>query len=451
MQIQRESTGELTARVKIKLEPSDYQPRVETVLENYRKSATVPGFRKGKVPMALIKKQYGTPVLVEELNKMLQETLGKYLDDEQVEVLGQPIPAQDEADTGDFEKPGDFEFAYDIGLAPAVPLEFGKKATFTRHSIKVDKKALEAAIEDHCRRHGTLSDEEVSGDKDMLVGHMAQLDEAGNVLEGGIANDANISIEHISDKKTKKALTGLKVGDHVTVDPHLVSHGHDDLGKMLNISHEEVHALTGNFLFEVREIKRMHLHENNQELWDKVLGKDVVSDVKGFEEKVKEEIAAQFDRDAEWVFRRRFVTDLIDHLALPMPDDFMKRWIQVANEQEITEEQVEKEYPAYAETLRWQLVQSAVMKATEMRVAQEELLDEAKRIIGAQYAQYGMPIEGEYLDSFAQNALANEEERRRIADLVIERKVVDDLKTRVTIKDKAVSFDDFAKLAAEVR
>ena len=115
-----------------------------------------------------------------------------------------------------------------------------------------------------------MSDEEVSGDKDMLVGLMAQLDEAGNVLEGGIANDANISIEHISDKKTKKALTGLKVGDHVTVDPHLVSHGHDDLGKMLNISHEEVHALTGNFLFEVREIKRMHLHENNQELWDKV-------------------------------------------------------------------------------------------------------------------------------------------------------------------------------------
>jgi trigger factor len=134
-----------------------------------------------------------------------------------------------------------------------------------------------------------------------------------------------------------------------------------------------------------------------------------------------------------------------------MPDEFMKRWIQVANEQEITQEQVDTEYPSYAESLRWQLVQSAVMKATEMRISQEELELEAKRMIGAQYAQYGMPIEGEYLDTFAQNALANEEERRRIADVVIERKVVDDLKTRVTIKEKAVSFDDFAKLAAEVR
>ena len=451
MQIERETSGELTARVKVKLEPGDYQPRVEQVLNDYRKSATIPGFRKGKVPMALIKKQYGTPVLVDEINKLLQESLGKYLDEEQLNVLGQPIPAHDEEDSGNFDQPGDFQFAYDIGLAPEISLDFGKKAVFTRHSIKVDKKAIEAAIEDHRRRHGQLTDEEVSGDKDLLVGHMAQLDDAGAVLEGGIANDANVSIEHISDKKTKKALQGLKVGDVVTVDPHLVSHGHDDLGKMLNITHDQVHDLNGSFQFDVKEIKRMHLHENNQELWDKVVGKDEVSDAKAFEAKVKEEIEAQFDRDAEWVFRRRFVVDLLEHLQLPMPDDFMKRWIQVANEQEITEEQVNQEYAAYAESLRWQLVQSAVMKATEMRVSQEELLDEAKRMIGAQYAQYGMPIEGEYLESFAQNALANEEERRRIADVIIERKVVDDLKTRVTIKDKAISYEEFAKLAAEVR
>lgn len=451
MQIERESLGELTARVKVKLEPGDYQPRVEQVLNNYRKSATVPGFRKGKVPMALIKKQYGTPVLVDEINKLLQESLGNYLDQEQLNVLGQPIPSKDEMDGGDFEKPGDFEFAYDIGLAPEVSLDFGKKAVFTRHSIKVDKKAVELAIQDHCRRHGNLSDAPKSEEKDLLIGHLAQLDDQGQVMEGGISNDANISIEHVDDKKAKKALQGLQVGDVVKVDPHAVSHGHDDLAKMLNITHEEVHHLTGTFQFEVKEIKRMHPHENGQALWDKVLGKDVVSDEKSFQERVKSQIEDQFDRDAEWVFRRRFVVDLIDHLKLPMPDDFMKRWIQAANEKEITQEQIDQEYPAYAESLRWQLVQSAVMKATEMRVSQDELLTEAKRMIGAQYAQYGMPIEGEYLESFAQNALANEEERRRIADLVIERKVVDDLKTRVTIKDKSVSYEEFAKLAAEVR
>lgn len=451
MQIERESLGELTARVKVKLEPSDYQSRVEEVLNNYRKSATIPGFRKGKVPMALIKKQYGTPVLVEEINKLLQESLGNYLDSEQLNVLGQPIPAEDELDSGNFEQPGAFEFAYDIGLAPEISLDFGGKAVFTRHFIKVDPKAVEAAIEDHRRRHGELTDEPTSGDSDLLVGQMTQLQPDGTVLEGGIANDANISIEHISDKKTKKALQGLSVGSVVVVDPHLVSHGHDDLAKMLNISHSEAHDLNGSFQFEVKEIKRMHLHENNQELWDKVLGKDVVTDAKAFAEQVKGQIEAQFDRDAEWVFRRRFASDLLDHLKLPMPDAFMKRWIQVANEQEVTEEQINQEYPDYAESLRWQLIRSAVMKATDMKITNEDLLTEAKRLIGAQYAQYGMPIEEEILESVAQNALGNKEERERIAEIVIEGKVLEDLKSRVTIKDKAVSYEEFAKLAAAVR
>ena len=204
-------------------------------------------------------------------------------------------------------------------------------------------------------------------------------------------------------------------------------------------------------IIEVKEIKRLTPHDNNQELWDKVLGKEVVSNEKDFREKVSAELHSQFDRDAEHVFRRRFVVDLIEHMKIEMPDAFLKRWIQMNNEQPLTEEQMEKEYPNYAESMRWQLLQQAVMKESDMRVSAEELEEEAKRVIGAQYAQYGMPLEGEMLDNFAKNALSNDEERRRIADIIIERKVVDELKPKVTIKDKSVSFDDFAKLAAEVR
>ena len=205
------------------------------------------------------------------------------------------------------------------------------------------------------------------------------------------------------------------------------------------------------FSFEVKEVKRLAPHENDQALWDKVLGKDVVSSDKDFREKVSEELRMQFDRDAEFVFRRRFAVDLIDHMKIQMPDAFLKRWIQMSNEKPLSDEQLEKEYPNYAESMRWQLLQQAVMKDTDMRVSTEELEEEAKRVIGAQYAQYGMPLEGEMLDNFAKNALANEEERRRIADLIIERKVVDNLKTRVNIKEKQVSYEDFAKLAAAVR
>ena len=451
MQIDRNNIDELTARLTLTVEPADYTERVQKILNDYKKSAQYPGFRKGKAPMALIRKQYAAPVLADEMNKIISENLSTYIQKENIEILGNPIPETSTEASGNWEKPEQFVFTFEIGLAPQISLEFGRSAKFTRHIIKVDKKAIEAATKDHCRRHGSISEPEVASDSDLIMGHFVQLDASDQPLEGGIESDSNIALEHLTDKKSRKLLTGAKVGDTFTLDPHKISHGHDDLGKMLGISHEQVHDLKGNFKFEVKEIKRLAPHDNNQELWDKVLGKDVVATEKEFREKVSEELHSQFDRDAEHVFRRRFVVDLIEHMKIQMPDAFLKRWIQMNNEQPLTEEQMEKEYPNYAESMRWQLLQQAVMKDADMRVSAEELEEEAKRVIGAQYAQYGMPLEGEMLDNFAKNALSNDEERRRIADIIIERKVVDELKPKVTIKEKSVSFDDFAKLAAEVR
>jgi trigger factor len=283
------------------------------------------------------------------------------------------------------------------------------------------------------------------------MGAFTELGANGEVLENGITNESNIALEHLDDRKTKKKLVGAKTGNVFVLDPHKVSHNHDDLGKMLGITNEQAHDLKNLFSFEVKEIKRLAPHENDQALWDKVLGKEVAMTEADFREKVTAELNLQFDRDAEFVFRRRFTVDLIDHMKIQMPDAFLKRWIQMSNEKPLSDEQLEKEYPNYAESMRWQLLQQAVMKDTEMRVSNEELEEESKRVIGAQYAQYGMPLEGEMLDNFAKNALSNEEERRRIADLIIERKVVDNLKTRVNIKEKQVNYEAFAKLAAEVR
>ena len=451
MQIDRNNIDELTARLTLTVEPADYTERVEKILKDYKKSSQYPGFRKGKAPMTLIRKQYAAPVLADEMNKIISEKLSEYIQKEKLEILGNPIPETSTEASGNWETPQDFTFTYEIGLAPKISLEFGRSAKFTRQVIKVDKKAIEAATQDHCRRHGAISEPEEASNMDLLMGNLTQLDASDNAIEGVIESDSNIALEHLNDKKSRKQLTGAKVGDSFVLDPHKISHGHDDLEKMLGITHQQVHDLEGNFHFEVKEIKRLTPHENNQELWDKVLGKEVVSNEKDFREKVSAELHSQFDRDAEHVFRRRFVVDLIEHMKIEMPDSFLKRWIQMNNEQPLTEEQMEKEYPNYAESMRWQLLQQAVMKESDMRVSAEELEEEAKRVIGAQYAQYGMPLEGEMLDNFAKNALSNDEERRRIADIIIERKVVDELKPKVTIKDKSVSFDEFAKLAAEVR
>jgi len=451
MNVSQTSLDDLRIELAVTLTPEDYTPRVERTLKRHQQNASMPGFRKGKVPMQLIKRQYGQSVLADELNSLLSEQLQSHIQENKLNVLGNPIPSENKEDAGDWNNPESFTFHYELGLAPALSLDFGKKAKFTRHKIKVDKDAIQRQVTDLQRRHGKMTDPDKSAENDMLVGAFAQLDSDGNVLEGGIASDSTISVEFVEDKKTKKALVGLEPGATVTVDPHKVSRGHDDLGRMLGVSHEQVHDLKGDFQFTVKEVKRLEPHDINQALFDKVYGEGVVTDEKAFRERVSQDLDGHFDRDAEWVFRRRFVVDLIDHMKVELPDTFLKRWIMLTNEHPLTPEQVEEEYPGYAESLRWQILQQTVAEAIDLKVTADELEDEAKRMVGAQYAQYGMPMDEETLTNVAKNVLNDEKERRRIADVLVERKVVDDLKTRVTISEKLVSFDEFGKLAAEVR
>ncbi|MEE2920076.1 MAG: trigger factor [Bacteroidota bacterium] len=451
MTVSQTSLDNLRIELAVTLTPEDYTPRVDRNLKRHQKNAQMPGFRKGKVPMQLIKRQYGQSVLAEELNQMLSEQLQAHIQENKLNVLGNPIPSEDKEDSGDWNNPETFTFHYELGLAPALDLDFGKKAKFTRHKVKVDKTAIDNQVKDLQRRHGKMTDPDKSEENDMLVGSFVQLDANGSVLEGGITSDSTISVEFVEDKKTKKALIGLEPGSDVTVDPHKVSRGQDDLGRMLGISYEQVHDLTGDFKFTVKEVKRLEPHEVNQALFDKVYGEGVVTDNKAFRERVSQDLDGHFDRDAEWVFRRRFVVDLIDHIKMELPDAFLKRWIMLTNENPLTPEQVEEEYPGYAESLRWQILQQTVAEAIDLKVTAEELEGEAKRMVGAQYAQYGMPMDEETLTNVAKNVLNDEKERRRIADVLVERKVVDDLKTRVTISEKQVSFDAFGKLAAEVR
>jgi trigger factor len=338
-----------------------------------------------------------------------------------------------------------------LGLAPEVDLKFGWRARFTRHTIPVDKKAIDNRVLDMQRQHGTVSDVEVSEEKDMLIGTFVQLEESGAQLEGGITNKSSISIEFTDDKESKNKLIGLSIGSDVVVDPHKVSKNHEDLGKMLGISHEQVHDLKGDFKFTVEEIKRLNPHEVGQSLFDKIYPKGEVNDEKDFRSRIEKDLEGHFDRDAEWVFRRRFIVDLIEYMKIPLPEVFLKRWIKLSNDKPVTEEQIESEFAGYADSLRWQLLQQTVMKDQEMKITADELESEARKFVGAQYAQYGMPLDEETMNTVAKGVLAKDEERRKIADVIIERKVVDFLKTKVSIKDKSISYEKFSELAAEVK
>ena len=450
MQISQESIDALRAHVSVTLEKGDYEGRVEGSLKSYKKQAQMPGFRKGKIPMGLIRKQYGKSVLADELNKLLSEALQKHVSDNKLDLLGNPIPSETLEDIGDWENPDAFTFHYEIGLAPEIKLDL-KKAKFTRHTIPVDKKAIDSRITDMQRQHGKINDVEVAGEKDMLLGTFIQLDDKGEILDGGIENRSSISIEFVEDKKTQKKLIGSKLNDFLVLDPAKVSKGHDDLGRMLGITHDQVQDLKGKFKFGVEEIKSLEEHEVNQQLFDKIYPQGEVKNLKDFKRKIEKDLEDYFDRDAEWVFRRRFVVDLVEYMKIELPDAFLKRWIILTNENPVTPEQLDSEFAGYTDTLRWQLVQKEVMANQDIKVTADELEVEATKFIGAQYAQYGMPMDEETMSNVVKNMLAQEDERRRIADVIIERKVVDYLKTLVSIKDKSISYEKFTELAAEVK
>ena len=451
MNITQEPIDALRAQVTVKLEKQDYEGRCEKILQQQRKQIVMPGFRKGKVPMDIVKKQYGKTVLADELNKLLSESLQKHITENKLHVLGNPIPSEEKEENGDWDNPDDFTFTYELGLAPEVDLKFGWRARFTRHTIPVDKKAIDNRVLDMQRQHGTVSDVESSEEKDMLIGTFVQLEESGAQLEGGITNKSSISIEFTDDKSTKNKLIGLSIGSDIVVDPHKVSKNHDDLGKMLGISHEQAQALKGDFKFTVEEIKRLNPHEVGQSLYDKIYPQGEVKDEKDFRSRIEKDLEGHFDRDAEWVFRRRFIVDLIEYMKIPLPEVFLKRWIKLSNDKPVTDEQIESEFAGYADSLRWQLLQQTVMKDQEMKITADELESEARKFVGAQYAQYGMPLDEEAMDQVAKGVLAKEDERRKIADVIIERKVVDYLKTQVSIKDKSVSYEKFSELAAAVK
>lgn len=447
MEITRESIDALNAVLKIKVEPADYKEQYDNALKKYRKQASVDGFRPGHVPLSYIKKRFGRSILAEEMNGIINQSIYDHINNNKLNILGNPIPKETDQPEGDWDNPSEFNFEYQLGIAPDIDLDKVKKLKLDYHKVKVDDELVKRQMEDIARRYGKLSEPEESGDKDLLIGTLVQLDENDDILEGGIMNDATVSLEFIDDKKTVKSLTGLKPGDNVVVDPHKISKGHDDLGKMLGISHAEVHDLKGNFRFNVNEVKRLEPATMNQELFDKVYGKDAVKDEAEFKARVKEDLDKLFENDSHRLFKQRVATALVDEINPSLPDEFLKKWIRLANENPLSEEEVEKEYPGYAKGLQWQLIENAIVKSEDLKVEQDEILDFVKQNIERQYAQYGMPMDDEMLTNFAQNTLQNREEVNRVYETLIEDKVVTSLKDKIKLSEKELSYDDFIKEA----
>ena len=391
MNIDQQSTGDLTALLKVSIGPDDYNPGWAKALEDQRKQADLPGFRPGKVPMGLVKKRIGRSLLLKEVEKLLGQGMQDHISKNNIRVIGQPIPANDDLEKQNWESPERFNFEYEMGLVPDFEVDFSKKVKVARSIIKIDNKLLDKEVEQMRRRFGKLEETEVSGAKDMLIGDLVELDADGNIVEGGLMARATTSLEFLEDKPTVKKLTGLKVGDEVKVDPHKITSGHDDLAKMLNISHEQVHELKNDFTYRIAEVKSMALAELNQDFYDRMYGKDEVKDEAGLRVKLTEQLEGYYVKDTDRLYVRHVLEYFVEKLKLKLPDDFIKRWIKATSEEPVVEAKLEEDYPNYSIGLKQQLVSDKIVEKFGLEAKGDEIKVAATQQLNRQYAMYGMP------------------------------------------------------------
>ena len=445
MEITQEKINDLNGVLTVTIQPEDYQEKVNGILEEYRKQVKMPGFRQGKVPIQLVRKQYGKAVLADELNKLMGEKMDGYIREEKLRILGQPIPTLEDDSDGNWDKPDVFTFRYDIGYSPKVDIKFGWFTKFVHHKVRIDETLIDEQIGDLRRRYGKMSERTEIGDNCLVVGDFVEMD-GDEVKPGGVTNEGTISMDSIEDKKTVKALMGLSQEAEVVVQPGHVSRDVEDLARMLGIDAKQAADFKSPLRFTVKEVRHIEPAELGEELYDKLFGEDTVTDEAGFRAKVEEDLQRIFDRDGDRVFRRKFVEEVVDKLNPPLPEEFLKRWIQIANEKPITAEEIEAEFEEYAKGIKWQIIQNHIIDEHDIDVEGEEIKAEAGSAIKAQYAQYGIPIEAEQLDPMVAQMLTDQKEVRRIAEMIYERKAIDKLRELAKIKEKEVSHEEWMEI-----
>jgi len=382
MNVIREDVDALNAILKVQVAQEDYQSKVKASLEKYRKTAKIPGFRPGHVPMSMIQKQYGNSVLADTLNKVVNDSLYGFINENKIEILGNPIPKEG-ADSvkGDFNNPTEFEFAYEIGLTPKVEVELSAKNKYDYVKVKVDAELVNKQIDDLRRRYGKLVSSEKVGEKDLILAQFVELKEDGSVLEGGILNSSTISMEFVEDAATKKALTGKKQGDKVEIEPSKVSRGEKDTAAMLGITEDQLSSISSKFQMTINEIKHMEMADLSQELFDRLFGPGVINSEDELKTKIAEDLKGMFINDSDRILTRYIYDDLIAKTKVELPDTFLKRWIRLSNEKPILPEQIEAEYDGYAKSLKWQLIQGNIFKSNDIKLDNQELIEFTKGLL----------------------------------------------------------------------
>lgn len=435
MNIIKEQIDSLNAVVKIDILKEDYSEKVSKVLKDYRKNANVPGFRKGNVPFSLIQKQYGKAVLVDEINKLLQDALDKFLTEEKLDVLGNPLPKpQDDLDW-DAEQ---FSFEFELGLAPEfeINLKVGNKVKL--YKIVADDATINKQIDNIRKQYGKLEDKDTAG-KDTEIKGVFTNDEKN-------INNETILIFNELVKDAQKKLSGAKIGDKVSLNSKKIFEDAHDLMRHLKVSHDDVHDLDLDVVFEVQEVKFREAAELNQEFFDKIFGEGKVSSETEMINTLRQDFEQQFGQQSDQKLLNDVTEFLIENTQFDLPQAFLQKWIQTVGEKPLTAEEAAAEYQKSEKALRYQLIESKLIRDNNLQVTYDDLKNKAKELIAQQMAQFGNTnIDEAELDNIANRILSNREEAKRLSDQILSLKQIQFFKENIDLKEKEVSYEEFIK------
>ena len=432
----------------ITVEEADFKENVEKTLKNYRKRANIPGFRPGQVPMGMIRRQVGTSVKVDEINKLVGQEIYKYVQENKIQMLGDPLPSEKQQPV-DVEKDAPYTFVFDIAVAPEFEIKLSGQDKVDYYTIKVDDKLIDQQVDMYASRGGHYDKVETYEENDMLKGDLRELDAEGNTKEEGITVESAVMLPNfIKVEDQKKLFDGCKLGDIITFNPKKAyPESLGEISSLLKVSREEAEKIDSDFSYQITEISRYVKAEVNQDLFDQAFGKDAVKDEKEFRERIAETIKTQFAVDSDFKFLldvRAYCEQKVG--TLTFPDALLKR-IMLNNNKDKGEDFVEKNYEMSIKELTWHLIKEQLVAASNIKVEDADVKEAAKEAARAQFAQYGMGnVPDEYLEDYAQNMLKKKETVDNLVDRSIDRKLTESLKNVVKLNPKEVTLDEFNKM-----
>ncbi|MEM9389486.1 MAG: trigger factor [Bacteroidota bacterium] len=429
------------ALIKVKLKENDYQPNVEEKVKEYAKKANIKGFRPGKVPASLIKKMYGKSIVAEEINSILSKSLSDYIKEQNIQLIGEPLPDQEKANQIDWEAQKEFEFDYDIGMIPEFTYDVSNKQKVKSYKIELDKKTEQETLDNIKKQFGTVTNPETAQEGDAFYGEIKEND-------GDLHNQGVIQFDDVA-KKEQKNFLALKPGDSLELDIKKAFKDEQTVSHVLNVGLEKANEVQGKYTFILKNINHTEPAELNQELFDKVFGKDVVKSEADFLAKVKGTVEDNYSRETDYFLDKTIKDHLVDKTKIEIPNEFLKKWLLISNEGKVTVEDIEKEFDEYVKSLKWDLIKNKIATDAEIKVENDEVVDKAKSLILQQLGGPGAAEQlKDHLDDFADNYLKAENGQNyiKLYGEVRDQRILKHLKENISITEKKVSLDEFKKL-----